>query len=566
MTPEKKPFFAATYLPRIPRMGMPGIIQILERVAGLWHTERQRLEQDAAAIIKALDRHLVPQPGQLPGPELLQDAFLQLAEMYDELWGGFGNAPKFPMPVYLSFLLRFWKRTGTADALSMVEHSLRMLRQGGVYDQLGFGCHRYAVDRQWLVPHFEKMLYDQALIASAFLETFQATDNPWYRQVAEEIFDYVLEEMTSQEGGFFAGQDADTEGEEGICYLWTPDEIVAVIGPEEARLFCGLFGVTKSGNFEGRNILHLPATLEEYADREGLLPSLLAADIERWRRMLLTARRKRIRPFRDEKVITAWNGLMIAALARGYALSGKKRFLEAGQRSADFIGTRLATPGGRLLRSFHLGKASMPGFLEDYAFFIWGLIELHQATLKEEFLDQARTLASEMLRLFAGVTGKGLYETGHDSEQLPVRQQSIRDGVLPSGNSMAVFALFRLGRITGDNSFLEAGEAIAESFMGDITRQPLTALNLISAADYHLGPEMTVTLTGERGELEEMLLAVHRRFLPNLAIRYGGGCTDSSVAGTLPTASVCAEGACWPPVTGAAALGSLLDELRGGVS
>jgi uncharacterized protein YyaL (SSP411 family) len=561
MTPGKKPFFAATYMPRTPRMGMPGIIQILERVAELWRTDRQKLEQDSALTVEALTRHFQPHPGSLPDAEVAQNACEQLMKMYDGTWGGFGNAPKFPMPLNVSFLLHFWKRTGNATALAMAEHSLRMMRQGGIYDQLGFGFHRYAVDRQWLVPHFEKMLYDQALIANAYLEAFQATAVPFYLKVAEEIFAYVLGEMASPEGGFFAGQDADTEGEEGIYYLWTPAEIASAIGHDEARVFCRLFDVTDKGNFEGRNILHLPVPPETFAAREGILPEVLTADLERWRQTLLKVRGRRVRPFRDEKVLTAWNGLMITALARGYALSGEERYLAAAERTAAFIGTKLTAPSGRLLRSFHLGEASVPAFLEDYAFFIWGLIELHQVTLEPAFLESAGHLANDMLRLFDGVVGDGLYETGDDSEQLPVRQQSAYDGVLPSGNGMAAFDLFRLGQISGDDFFGKAGEVIARSFMGDLTRQPLASLTLLSASDFHLGPEVTVTLSGKREELREMLRAVHCRFIPNLALRYGSEGGEYPTVGGLPTAYVCAMGACRPPVTGADALGALLDGL-----
>jgi len=494
----------------------------------------------------------------------VQEACRQLAEMYDNQWGGFGSAPKFPMPLYLSFLLRFWQRTGTAAALAMTEHSLLMMRQGGVYDQLGFGFHRYSVDRQWLVPHFEKMLYDQALIAIAYLEAFQATGTPGYRQVAEEIFAYVLGEMTAPDGGFFSGQDADTQGEEGTCYLWTPSEIAAAIGHDEARLFCRLFGVTEQGNFENRNILHLPLSPETFAIREGIMPELLLADLERWRQTLLSLRQRRVRPFRDEKVLTAWNGLMIAALARGYALTGEKSYLAAAQRAAAFVAMELTTPDGRLLRSCHQGKAAIPAFLEDYAFYVWGLIELHQATLEQAYLDRARSLTGEMLRLFDGASGEGLYETGNDSEQLPVRQQNSHDGVLPSGNSVAAFNLFRLGRITGDESFLRAGEVIVRTFMGGVASQPLASLHLLAAADFHLGTVMTITLAGNREELGEMLHTVRRRFLPQLALRHGDESGGFPAVGGLPTAYVCAGGACRPPLTGAealGALGALLDEL-----
>jgi uncharacterized protein YyaL (SSP411 family) len=561
MTPEKKPFFAATYMPRTPRMGMPGVIEILERVSEFWRTQRQKLEESCDSIVEALAGHFQPHPGRFPDEEVMQIAFRQLSEMYDSLCGGFGNAPKFPMAIYLSFLLRYRHRTGSAEALAMTDHTLTMMRRGGVYDQLGYGFHRYSVDRQWLVPHFEKMLYDQALLALVYLEAFQTTALQFHRRVAEEIFDYVLREMTSAQGGFFSGQDADTEGEEGTCYLWTPDGIESVIGHEDAKLFCRLFGVTEKGNFEGQNILNLPVAPEDFAVAEGVLPELLMADLERWRQALLAARERRIRPFRDEKIITAWNGLMIASLARGYAVSGEKRYLDAARRAAAFIDTQLTTPEGRLLRSSHQGNADVPAFLEDYSFYVWGLIELHQATLEQEFLDRALFLSEEMLRLFDGAGGEGLHETGHDAEQLPVRQQSIHDGVLPSGNSVASFDLFRLGRITGDDRFLRVGKVIVKSFMGDVARQPVSSLHLLAAADYHSGPEMTITLAGERDELGELLHTIHGRFLPDLALRHGKEGEGFPSVGGLPTAYVCAMGACRPPVTGAAELGALLDSL-----
>ena len=563
MTPEKKPFFSATYLPLTPRMGLPGIIQLLDGITGLWQRERQKLEERSTAILEALSRYFQPNPGSLPEREVAENACRQLTESYDELFGGFGNAPKFPIPLNISFLLRSWKRSGNAGYLAMAEHTLRMLRQGGICDQVGFGFHRYTVDRQWLVPHFEKMLYDQALIAIAYMDAFQATGNPIHLRAAEEIFTFVLREMTSLEGGFFAGEDADTEGEEGKYYLWTPAEIAAVIGDDGARLFCRIFGVTEKGNFEGSNILHLPIPLANFSSGEGILPELLDADLERWRQTLLKVREGRVRPFRDEKVVTSWNGLMIAAFARGYALTGEGRYLAAADRAAAVIGSKLTAPSGRLMRSYHLGEASTPAFLEDYAFFILGLIELHQATLDAAYLDKGRDLADAMLHLFDGDTGDGLFETGSDCEQLPVRRQNAQDVALPSGNGMAAFDLFRLGRITGDDRFLKTGEVIVRTFMGDVARQPLAFLTLISASDYLLGPGVTVTLSGKREAMGEMLRTVHRRFIPGLAVRYEGEDEDGEypACGGLPTAYVCARGACLPPVTGTDALNALLDDL-----
>ncbi|HYR01854.1 MAG TPA: thioredoxin domain-containing protein, partial [Syntrophobacteria bacterium] len=350
MTPDKRPFFAATYIPKTPRQGMPGVIELLEKLAKLWRTERDRIEESCASIMAALTRLGGPASAELPGGGVLADACQQLRQMYDSTWGGFGTAPKFPMPHYLSFLLRCWRRTGDASSLSMAAETLTRIRRGGIFDQIGFGLHRYSVDRQWLIPHFEKMLYDQAMTIPTYVEAFQATGSRVCLVVAEELAGYVLEEMTGPEGGFYAAQDADTEGEEGKYYLWTPEEIAAVLG-DDAPLCCQLLGVTEEGNFEGSTILNLPLSLEELARREGISPDLLATDLARWRELLLEARGRRVRPLRDEKVLTAWNGLMIAALARLYGATGTLRWLTTAERCVDFIEERLTDGSGRLLRS-----------------------------------------------------------------------------------------------------------------------------------------------------------------------------------------------------------------------
>jgi len=561
MTPDKRPFHVATYLPRRAQRGLPGIIAYLDRVAELWRTERDKLEASTADILSALHGASQPQSGELPQRTLEDQAYQELAALYDHEWGGFGTATKFPMPLYLSFLLRYGRQSGIAAAQDMVTDLLRRLRQGGIYDQLGFGIHRYAVDRQWLVPHFEKMLYDQALVAFASLEACQASADPFYGRMAEEILTFALDELSTPEGGFCSGLDADSEGEEGVYYLWTPDEIEAALGSVEGKLCCQLFAVTAPGNFEGHNILHLPMTLADFAARVGITPQLLAADLERWRRTLLALRQQRIRPFRDEKVLTAWNGLMIAALARGSAVTGEQRWLIAAVRAAGFVREHLTTPAGRLLRSFHHGVAAVPAFLEDHACLLWGLIELHQATLNPLWLQQALSLADAMLTLFAS-DGGGLYDTGADAEQLPLRRLNAYDGIFPSGNSLAAFALFRLGRIADEPRWLQAGEDVVRAFMGTIKRQPRASLLMLAAAGYHRDPETIVTLVGARERLGELLHTVHQSYLPGLALRYGGdGSGAFSAMDGQPTAYVCAGGSCRPPVTDANVLGKLLDEV-----
>jgi uncharacterized protein YyaL (SSP411 family) len=554
MTPDKQPFFAATYLPKHSRSGLPGLVELMERIGELWRIDRRKILESCTAIVAALAQIGTAEAADLPGQELLVDAYNQVSSLHDPVWGGFGQAPKFPMPVYLSFLLRVHNRSGLPEPLGMVERSLRSMRAGGVYDQLGFGFHRYSVDREWLVPHFEKMLYDQALIAFAAIEAYQATGDGWYRRTATELFDCVLREFAAPHGGFYAAEDADSEGEEGTFYLWTPDEIHALLGETAGRIVCDLFGVTAGGNFEGRTILHLAQPVEEFARHTGVTPELLAADLERWRDILRSARDRRVRPFRDEKILTGWNGLMIAALARGFAATGETAWLQAAKRAAGFIGSRLLTAGGRLLRSDAAGDAAIPAFLSDYAFYVWGLIELHQATLEQRFLADALRLAREMLRLFGAPDG-GLYDVGTDAEQLPVRMRSATDGVIPSGISVAALDLLRLGRIADDQELTEAGEALLRAHMGSVARQPAAYLFLLAALDFALGPQLELHLSGGTGaEREAILRTVGQRFIPGLVV------LDGEAEGPLRF-GICAGGSCRPPLSGVEELARLLDEL-----
>jgi uncharacterized protein YyaL (SSP411 family) len=560
MTPDKRPFFAATYLPVEPRMGMPGIIQVLEKLAELWQTERGKMEENCVAVLTAVQGVARATAGELPGEEIFREASGQLAAMFDPAWGGFGEAPKFPMPHYLTFLLRFWKRRDDAGALAMVEHTLRMMRYGGIFDQLGFGIHRYAVDRQWLVPHFEKMLYDQALVATAALATFQVTGTPFFSTMAEDIFAFVLREMTSPEGGFYAGLDADSEGEEGRYYLWTPAQVRECLGKEAAGIFCRLYDITEQGNFEGRNIPHLPLPPEDFAPREGFSPGHLAADLEQWRVQLLAAREKRTKPFRDEKVLTAWNGLMIAALAKGYAVTGTVRYLTAAQQARHFILERLQTPRGRLLRSWHQGAAAIPGFLVDYAFFVHGLLGLYEATLDQTCLDDACRITEEMRHLFGDPEKGGFWDSGADAEKVLIRQKNAVDGVIPSGNAMAALNLVRLGRIVEDEQLVREGGGALAAFMGNAVKQPAAHLVLLAALDNIAAPSTEVTLAGKREapETTAMLRTIGGRFIPNLVLRHAG--ERGQPIADKPVAFICSGGACRPPVYDAESLGKLLDE------
>ena len=334
MTPDRKPFFAATYLPKRGRRGMPGLIETLEKVHEVWQARNDLVLKDCDAVFEGLRKMAAPPPAPVPGEEVLNDAYRELAGMYDPIFGGFGDAPKFPMPATISFLVRYWKKTGSPAAREMVEKTLRQMRSGGIWDQLGSGIHRYSVDREWLAPHFEKMLYDQALLAVACLDAYQAFGDPFQLKVADEVFEYVLREMTSPAGGFYSGQDADSEGEEGRYYLWTPRQVEEVLGGDTGKIFCQVYDITERGNFEERNIPRLKRPLELFVEATGMDREKLTALLEDARGSLLARRGERIRPFRDEKVLAGWNGLMIAALARGAGVTGRGRYLDAAAASA----------------------------------------------------------------------------------------------------------------------------------------------------------------------------------------------------------------------------------------
>ncbi|RNC70991.1 MAG: thioredoxin domain-containing protein [Desulfuromonadales bacterium] len=557
MTPDREPFFAATYIPKHSRGGMPGLVEILGRIADVWRTRRELVRQNCTAILDGLRRAAAPTAAEIDGDGPLHEARRQLAAMFDPEHGGFGTAPKFPMPLYLSFLARYGRRFGDAEATAMAGASLEAMRRGGIYDQLGFGLHRYSVDAQWLVPHFEKMLYDQALIAAAAVDLFQATGKELFREMSAEVCDFVLRELTAPEGGFFSALDADTEGEEGRCYLWTPGQVREVLGPVEGDLFCRLFDVTPGGNFEGASILHLPLSSEAFARREGLAPELLEDMANRWRRALLAVRQRREQPFRDEKIVTAWNGLMIAALARVYLVSGEERFLAAAEAAVDRINRDLRRPDGRLLRSIHRGDGDIPAFLEDYAGLIHGLLSLHEATLDPRHLDQARATAGAMLGLFAG-EGEGLYDTGSDAETVLVRGREAYDGVIPSGNALAATVLIRLGRSVDEERFTAAGEEIVRAFLGSVERQPAAFLQTLTALDHLQGPEVEVAIAaGDSAVVRGMLREVGGRFVPGLVLK-GAPARDEGVV-----AMVCAAGACHSPAASAVKLGTILDGVVG---
>lgn len=563
MTSEKQPFFAATYIPKTEKMGMPGIVEILNKIDDFWRNNRPAVLENCSQVLSGLTRAAAPSAGSLQGDSVVDGVFRALKMSFDGIRGGFGEAPKFPFPLNISFLLRYWKRTGATVARDMAEFTLARIRQGGIFDQIGFGLHRYSVDSQWLVPHFEKMLYDQAMMAHACLDAFQATGKTRYATMAEEIFSFVLRDMASPEGGFYSAWDADTNGSEGEFYTWTPEEMERVLGEEDGALACRFFGVTSDGNFEGRSILNIQSSTELFAEISGISIDVLHVKIEEWKRSLLSARDTRLRPLRDEKILTGWNGLMISAFAKGYAVTGNVRFREAADAALSFIRNNMRREDGRLLRGWYQGGASIPAFLEDYAFLVWGLTELYEATLGAEYLNEARSCSLEMIRLFSDGDEYGLFDTASDAENLLVRKKGWHDGVIPSGNAVAAMCLIRLGKIARDTKCLEEGKGILRAFMGSIARQPMAGLHFLAALDYLSGEEMEVTFSGDMGspDATEMLRAVRRRYMPGLVLRLSGEKGESPEDPGKPFVQICAAGACRLPVVSVRDLESLLDEI-----
>ena len=507
MTPEKRPFFAATYIPRENRFDMLGLIELLNRVNALWHDQRNAVNTSAESATEALSKISVPKKGGIISADVFDRTYDFFAASYDSVNGGFGEAPKFPSPHNFMFLLRYGENTGSEHARTMTLDTLRQMRLGGIYDQIGFGFHRYSTDEKWLVPHFEKMLYDQAMLALAFTEAYQTSGDPFYSSVIKEIFDYVLRDMVSSEGGFYSAEDADSEGREGNYYLWTINEIVTTLGEADSNYAQRILNLVPEGNFmdeapkktTGANIPYLTDTPD---DRE---------KFDSVRKKLLAAREKRVRPLKDDKILTDWNGLMIAALARGAALFEDDRYRLAAEKATAFIIASLHKPGDRLLHRYRDGEASIPGNLDDYAFFVWGLIELYEQTFAPEYLDLALRLTESMLAHFSETDGSLLFSP-LDAEELITRIAEYSDGAYPSGNAVAFYNLVRLSRLTGNAVWEERASMILQSVADSMQHYPQTHTMLLTALQYARGESCEVVLAGSAADavLRDMIRELRR--------------------------------------------------------
>jgi len=581
MTPERRLFFAATYIPKEERWGRPGLLDLIPRLADLWRTRRGEVDQAAARMVASLGPARNREEN-FQIEQALDSAFDALRGEYDTAHSGFGEAPKFPMPHQLVFLLRHWRRTGADEALKMAEETLGAMRRGGIFDHLGWGFHRYSTDRQWLVPHFEKMLYDQALLALAYGEAFQATGDEAHARTLREVLDYLLGEMRTPEGGFCAARDADSEGEEGRFYLWQADEVRQLLSHEDARIAQEAFGLAEGGNFidpttggtTGWNILHRAVPLERIARDHGIGEAELLQRLEAIRSRLLAARGNRARPGLDDKVLTDWNGLAIAALARASWVLNEPRYLEAARQTVAFLLGRLRTADGRLLHRYCKGEAAVKGYLDDYAFLIWGLIECYEAGFAAGDLREALALQKALEDRFRDPDG-GFFMTPDDGEALPARLKEGYDGAVPSGNAVTLMNLIRLGRLTGDPRLEGEAAALGRAFSGSLRGQPSAHAQWMAALELLAAPSCEAVVAGrpEARDTADLLTVLRRSYLPSLTVLLRPeGEVEPEIATLAPfagpmhalggraTAYLCTGLSCQPPETDPETLAARLEE------
>ncbi len=574
LTQEGVPFYGGTYFPPENQYGRPGFSEVLLAVSRHYRENQEKVGEMAGKLMEGLERlaRLRTSEGELDA-DLPPAAFSRIAQNFDEVNGGFGSQPKFPSTMNLSVCLREYARTENARALDMVKLTLEKMAGGGIYDQLGGGFHRYSVDERWLVPHFEKMLYDNALLAKLYLEAYQATGDATMQRIVRETLEYVTREMTDPEGGFYSTQDADSEGEEGKFFVWDPEEVEALLGKEDAPLFDRYFDISPEGNFEhGKSILNVPVGLEELARFLKVDESRVADGVARGRKTLFEAREERVKPGRDEKVQVNWNGLMISAFASAYQVLGEPAYLEAAERAARFILERMRTEEGGLLHTYKDGRARFDGYQDDYAFLINALVDLCQATFEVAWLKAAKELTQTMIDRFWDEAEGGFFFTGKDHEALIVRSKNPYDNAIPSGNSVGAMALMRLGALLGREDFREKAEGTLKLFQPFMRETPSGFGQMVCALDFFLQRPVEIVVVGplQASDTQRLLGAVRARWLPNHVVAHCDRegqeeavamipqLADKKQVDGKPTAYVCRDLTCSAPVTEVEALEALL--------
>jgi len=565
LTPDAVPFYGGTYFPPQDRYNMPGFPRVLIGVAEAYRDRQDDIRETGTSLVNELRRLSETSGADQPvEKELLDAAYVGMVRNYDSVNGGFGGAPKFPPAMTLEFLLRTYARTGNREALEMVSHTVRKMAQGGIYDHLGGGFHRYATDSKWLVPHFEKMLYDNALLSRLYLHYFQVSQEPLAKETVEGILDYVLREMTDPAGGFYSTQDADSEGHEGKFFVWDINEIRNVLGERDAALFSGYYNITESGNFEGKNIPNVTHSVEDIAEEHGVSVSELQESLKESRRKLFDLRETRIKPGRDEKILTAWNGLMMASFAEAGVILNRADYTDAARHNAEFVISNLRKDG-TLLRTWKDGVAKFNAYLEDYAFLIEGLVTLFETTGEFSWLEEALRLTDRMIEEFWDDEGGGFYFAGKSHENLIVRSKDFFDNATPSGNSVAALVLLRLATLTGKDNYRNLAIAILRVMGDSIRRYPSGFGYALSAADFLLSTPKEIAIVGKnQDEINPLLREAWRKYLPNKVVAPGSGTENipllehRPMQNGLPTAYVCVHYTCQQPVNDPSALAAQL--------
>ena len=555
LTPDAVPFYGGTYFPPQDRYNMPGFPRVLISVAEAYRDRQDDIRETGTSLINELRRLSATSGSDQPiEKELLDAAYVGIVRSYDSINGGFGGAPKFPPAMAFEFLLRTHMRTGNREALEIVRHTCKQMADGGIYDQLGGGFHRYSTDAKWLVPHFEKMLYDNALLSRLYLHFFQISQEQWARETAEGILDYVLREMTHPEGGFYSTQDADSEGHEGKFFVWDIEEIQSTLGERDASLFCSYYNITKPGNFEGKNIPNVTRSLERVAEKHDVSVSELQASLNESRRKLFELRETRIKPDRDEKILTAWNGLMMASFAEAGVILNRPDYTDVARRNAQFVLSNLRKDGA-LLRTWKDGVAKFNGYLEDYSFLIEGLVTLFETTGEFRWLTKALALSVVMIQEFWDEEAGGFFFTGKSHENLIVRSKDFFDNATPSGNSVAALALLKLAVLSGEEKYRNLATAILREIGDSARKYPSGFGYALSAVDFLLSTPKEIAIVGsDPFDIQPLLREVWRRYLPNKVVAPGFGVDviplleNRGFVNDRPTAYVCEHYACKQPV------------------
>jgi uncharacterized protein YyaL (SSP411 family) len=560
MTPDKKPFYAGTYFPKESKYRLPGIMDILNSIAQQWKEKREDIVESSEKIInhiKSMDtKENQAELGQELGEEEIHNAYTSFYSAFDKSYGGFGRAPKFPSPHNLRFLLRYWKNYNEPKALEIVEKTLEAMYEGGIFDHIGFGFSRYSTDEKWLVPHFEKMLYDNALLSAVYVEAFEATGKVFYKEVAEKIFTYILRDMTSKEGAFYSAEDADSEGEEGKYYVFTLNEVRLVLDEQFYKTYSDHYNITKEGNFEGHNIPNLIGKKSSSKLNEDLEHKL-----EKMRQNLFEYRERRIHPYKDDKVLTSWNGLMIAALAHGGRVFENSLYIHQAEKAMDFILSTMINENGRLMARYRESEIAHLGYLEDYSFVVHALIELYEATFKVKYLTKALELNDNMLKLFKDEDQGGLFLYGIDGEELIVRPKDIYDGAIPSGNSVATLNMLRLARLTANSELESEAYVQFEAFASKVKTIESAHAYFMTALLYSQVPGKDIIISGKEQEnqTKAMIKEINNTYLPFATVVLNTGderlsSINPEIKAHIPlegktTAYICENFTCREPIT-----------------